>query len=160
VWQQIVNESAPEPDRAVVLCHNDMNPTNIMYDGARLLLFDWQTTALNDPYYDLGTLAMFLRMDEAAMRQLLSAYDNAAVTVVPPRLKYFRRVSAVLSGSAFLNGARLRGYRLSEDELVIDDTPTLGDIYAELRTGRLNLGLPEAQWRFGLALLRESTQSC
>ena len=158
-WQTIVNARVPDADREMRLCHNDMNPSNLVFDGERLLLFDWQTTALNDPYYDLGTIAVFLRMDEETTLQLLSAYDAAPVTAIPPRLHHFRRVSAALSGSAFLHTARLRGYDNPDLSISIAAAPTLAQIYGELRSGMLNLGMAEAQWRFGLALLKESVEA-
>lgn len=156
-WQRVLHDDAPDANRAMVLCHNDMNPSNLVFDGERLLLFDWQTTAINDPYYDLGTMAVFLRMDEPTALQLLSAYHNTNVEHVPERFNYFRRVSATLSGSAFLYVARQRGYAMPNLEMSRENASALGDIYAELRSGALNLGMPEAQWRFGLALLKEST---
>lgn len=157
-WQRLTNERPPDADRAPVLSHNDLNPTNLVFDGERLLMFDWQTTALNDPYYDLATIAMFMRMDERTTLQLLSAYDESPVTIVPARLRYFRRMAAGLSGSAFLYVSRQRGYNEMDTSLTVEAAPTLNDIYAELRSGTLNLGMPAAQWRFGLALLKESAK--
>lgn len=156
VWQRLSTERAPDADRAPVLSHNDMNPSNLVFDGERLLMFDWQTTSLNDPYYDLATIAMFLRMDERTTLQLLSAYDELPVTVVPTRFQYFRRMAAALSGSAFLFISSGGGYDEMDTSLTIEAAPTLSDVYTELRDGTLNLGLPAGQWRFGLALLKES----
>lgn len=43
-----------------VLSHNDFNPTNILYDGDKLWFIDWESAGLNDPYYDIATLLLFL----------------------------------------------------------------------------------------------------
>ena len=44
-----------------MLSHNDLNPTNLIYDGAGVQLLDWSAAGPLDPLYDLATLAMFLR---------------------------------------------------------------------------------------------------
>jgi aminoglycoside phosphotransferase (APT) family kinase protein len=49
---------ARDPRR--VVSHNDVNPGNILWDGAHAWLVDWEVTGLGHPYYDLATLALFL----------------------------------------------------------------------------------------------------
>lgn len=39
----------------LVSSHNDLNPRNILYDGARLWLVDWESSFLADRYVDLAT---------------------------------------------------------------------------------------------------------
>jgi hypothetical protein len=40
--------------------HNDPNPANLLYDGERLWLIDWETASRNDPFVDLATMAAHL----------------------------------------------------------------------------------------------------
>jgi len=58
-----LTEKPPAPDRPEVLSHNDVNPSNLVYDGEHLMLLDWEVAGRNDPYYDLGAIAVFFRMD-------------------------------------------------------------------------------------------------
>ena len=37
-----------------VSAHNDPNPSNVLYDGERLWLVDWETASRNDPFIDLA----------------------------------------------------------------------------------------------------------
>jgi aminoglycoside phosphotransferase (APT) family kinase protein len=41
---------------ALVSSHNDPNPQNILFDGERLWLVDWETAYLNDPLTDVAIL--------------------------------------------------------------------------------------------------------
>jgi aminoglycoside phosphotransferase (APT) family kinase protein len=148
VIQRLLTEKPPSLDRAMVLSHNDVNPTNIAYDGERLLLLDWDVAALNDPLYDLATLAMFFRMDDAACGGLLAAYDGESPAVLPERFVYNRRLVAVLCGALFLGTG-------TEGAETLEDTASLAEIYRRMMTGALNLGAPEGRRAFGLALIKE-----
>ena len=146
--QRLLTEQPPGPDRAMVLSHNDVNPTNLRYDGERVLLLDWDVAALNDPLYDLATLAMFFRMDDSACHRLLAAYDGDPSAALPERFVYNRRLVAVLCGALFL-GTGTQGAE------TLEDTPALGEIYRRMMSGALNLAAPEGRRAFGLALIKE-----
>jgi Ser/Thr protein kinase RdoA (MazF antagonist) len=92
------------------LCHNDLNPHNILYDGSRSWLIDFDHAGLGDPLFDVATLIASARMPperadaftrhylgrppqaaEAARLELLSClvllrYGVDAVTHVPLEL--------------------------------------------------------------------------
>ncbi|MEO7359200.1 MAG: phosphotransferase [Gemmatimonadaceae bacterium] len=146
-------ETPPHDKCARVLSHNDVNPTNLVFDGTRVLLLDWQTAAPNSPYYDLAAFAMFFRLDEVASRKLLSAHGSASVDTLPAVFRYFKRFSAVMSGAAALHMARLRGH--TGGDVAVGGTPSLGDIYQQMRAGSFDIGSVDGQWMFGLALVKE-----
>jgi hypothetical protein len=155
--QRVLDETPPPAERAPVLCHNDVNPGNLVDDGERLLLVDWETAAPNDPFYDLAAIATFLRMDEASARRLLAAHDGAEVARLPERFAFFRRVVAALCGATFVQIAGAGGHPGARDERR-ETALSLGELYGRLRTGAVQLGTPDGQWAFGLALLRESLE--
>jgi aminoglycoside phosphotransferase (APT) family kinase protein len=155
--RRVLTEDAPARERAVVLSHNDVNPTNIVFDGEKLLLLDWDTAGPNDPLYDLAAISMFLRMDTDTCQQLLEAHDGAPVGGLPARFTYSRRLIAVACGVIFLHLARTGGYAPAAPEETLDATPSLGELYQRMRSGSLHVGTPEGQWAFGLALAKEST---
>lgn len=39
------------------LCHNDLLPANLLDDGERLWIIDWEYAAMGDPFFDLGNLS-------------------------------------------------------------------------------------------------------
>jgi len=104
--------------------------------------------ALNDPLYDVATLAMFFRMDDETCRRLLAAYDGEPSSALPERFVYNRRLVAVLCGASFL-GTGTQGTE------TLEDTPPLAEIYRRMMTGALNLAAPEGRRAFGLALIKE-----
>lgn len=48
--------SARYPWGPTVSSHNDPNPRNVLFDGTRLWLVDWETAFRNDPYADVAML--------------------------------------------------------------------------------------------------------
>lgn len=144
------------PRERAVLGHNDLNPGNLVYDGASILVLDWATAGAADPRYDLATLAVFLRMDDADALGLLSAYEGEAVAAVPEGFRALTRLVAALAGTMQLHIARQMGHAGATGTESINDAPTLAAFYQAMREGTLRLGTREGQWAFGLALLRES----
>jgi aminoglycoside phosphotransferase (APT) family kinase protein len=148
-------EEPPPRERALVLSHNDVNPSNLTFDGERLLLLDWDASGPSDPLYDLATVAMFLRMDDATALRLLAVHDGAPVAALPVRFTYLRRFVAVLCGTLFLHLARAGGHPGSSAETVAS-TPELSAFYLQLRSGAIQLATAAGRWQFGLALIRSS----
>jgi aminoglycoside phosphotransferase (APT) family kinase protein len=150
--ERALSEPEPPVEREPVVSHNDVNPSNLVWDGERVRLLDWDTAAPNDPFYDLAAAATFMRMDEATCLALLEAHDGVAPAALPARFAYWRRMVATMCGSIFLSLARHRGYAGSS----ADQGMTLAEAYAQMRSGTLVVATGEGQWTFGLALLRES----
>jgi aminoglycoside phosphotransferase (APT) family kinase protein len=148
--QSLLQEEPPPPSRPLVLSHNDVNPSNLAYDGETLFLLDWDSAGAHDYLYDLATVALFLRMDEASARNLLSAYDEAPSRPLPPAFTYYFRLVGALCGSGFLTLGHRNGHRDGGEAL------DLGDFYQRLRSGQVSLTSPEGQWHFGLALVKTS----
>ena len=151
-------ESAPAGEGARVTSHNDLNPTNLVYDGEHLLLLDWDSAGPNDPFYDLATAAVFFRLDDETCQQLIAAHDDAAVTALPAEFIYDRRLVAVLSGTMFLHLARQNGHGGATGLETLDSTPSLADCHQQMRAGAMNVATADGQWRFGLAIVKEATR--
>ncbi len=151
----LFDEVPPPSDRDPVLSHNDLNPSNLVFDGTRLMLLDWQTAAVNDPYYDLALVSVFSRMDADACGRLLTAYAGEAVSVLPPRFVWSRRMASAVAGTALLWVAGLRGYRGAAPASVLN-APTMAEVYGAMRAGTLSMDTGEGQWRLGLAAFRET----
>jgi len=140
-----------------VLSHNDPNPSNLVHDGARLLLLDWDSAGANDPFHDLAAVAVFLRLDDATCAQLIAAHDDAPIAAsLPVGFVYLRRAIAGLCGAMFLHLARAAGHAGARGDETLELAPTLGDVHASMRAGTLSARTPDGQWAFGLALLQAS----
>jgi aminoglycoside phosphotransferase (APT) family kinase protein len=139
-----------------VLGHNDLNPSNLLYDGETLLILDWSTAGRTDPFVDLATLAVFLRMDEPTCRRLLAAYHGEQPAALPERFARVRRLMAALLGTMMLRLARGGDHAGASGAETLASTLSLADFYQRLRAGTVTPATAEGQWLFGLALLKES----
>jgi len=69
--------SSLDPD--LVSSHNDLfKPDNMLFDGRRVWLVDWEAAFLNDRYADLAVVANMLVADEAEEQIYLQEYFGAA----------------------------------------------------------------------------------
>lgn len=66
------------PPRRRCLTHNDLWPNNILADGTRLWLTDWEFSSIGDGMYDLATLSLSAGLDTAGDAHLLATYGDAA----------------------------------------------------------------------------------
>ncbi len=58
----------------LVLGHNDLLPANILDDGSRLWLIDWEYGGFNSPLFDLGGLATNNGLSPDQEREILALY--------------------------------------------------------------------------------------
>ena len=62
------------PEHAPVPCHNDLLSANLLDDGRRLRILDWEYAGMGDRHFDLGNLAANNGFTEADDEALLDAY--------------------------------------------------------------------------------------
>ena len=154
--QRVLAEDPPPRHGELVLGHNDLNPTNFIYDGEGLLVLYWAAAGPMDPFYDLAVVALFLRMDQATCLSLLSAYDGTPATALPARFTYSRRLAGALAGAMQLFVARQLKHPGATGAETLASTLSLGEFYQRMRAGELKVGTADGQWAFGLALMKES----
>jgi aminoglycoside phosphotransferase (APT) family kinase protein len=69
----------PNDETGMVSSHNDLfKPDNILFDGDRVWIVDWEAACLNDPYADLAAIANQIVTNEEEEQNLLQAYFGAA----------------------------------------------------------------------------------
>jgi aminoglycoside phosphotransferase (APT) family kinase protein len=125
----------PRFDADMVSCHMDLKPDNILFDGHRIWLVDWQAAFLNDRYFDLAVAANFVLTSDADEATYLGHYFAQ-----PPdeyqRARFFlmRQALHMLSASVFL----LLG---SEGKPIqrIEDVPSFEDFHRRIWAGEINL---------------------
>lgn len=154
--QRVLTVEPPARERALVLGHNDLNPSNLVYDGETIVLVDWAAAGPMDAFYDLAVLCVFLRMDEDTCLRLLSAYDGRPLGELPSRFVYIRRLAAALAGTMQLYVARQMKHEGAAGTETLASTLSLGEFYQQMRDGALKLGTADGQWAFGLSLLKGS----
>jgi aminoglycoside phosphotransferase (APT) family kinase protein len=99
----------PVGDEEMVSCHNDMfNAGNILFDGTRLWLVDWEAAFRNDRYVDLTGAANHVAESEEEQRVFLreyfgrdaDAYETARFFVLLQLSNAFYAMAFLLTGSA------------------------------------------------------------
>jgi len=149
IFAAIAATLARDPRR--VVSHNDMNPGNILWDGTRAWLVDWEVAGLAHPFYDLAVLAMFLQLDDAAANGLLAQQEQRPlVDGEAATLAALRRLAALFCGLTFVG-------LVPDLSLLPASAPTLTECYAGLRAGKLDLQDARGQGAFALALLQVGT---
>lgn len=144
----------------LVASHNDLKPQNMIFDGDRILLIDWESAFLNDPYADLAIAANFFVRDAegstAAEESYLAAYFGE-----PPgayRLARFflmRQAVSMFYATLLLLEAARAG-------LPIDARQAIPDFWAyhdDLTAGRIDMLDAEAKRDYGLLHLRAALQN-
>src|SRR5262249_19398036 len=93
----------PRLDQDMVSRHSDLKPENIVFDGQRVWLVDWQAAFVNDRYFGLAVVANFVVVNDADERLYLEKYFGQ-----PPdeyqraRLFLMRQVMHVFYATVFL----------------------------------------------------------
>jgi aminoglycoside phosphotransferase (APT) family kinase protein len=135
------------------LNHNDVNPVNVLWDGERAWLVDWDVAGLGHPYFDLATLAMFYRLDDATALEMAGVHDGAPLDdCARETFRELRRLTALLCGLTFLGMVDDLSVRSAP---LLSDAPSLEAVYTAMRAGELDLKTPFGRASFGLALLAQ-----
>lgn len=64
------------PPAAMVSAHNDPNPRNMLFDGRRVWLVDWELGCRNDPLFDLAILTLELATTPELETMLVEAWTG------------------------------------------------------------------------------------
>jgi Phosphotransferase enzyme family len=135
---------AEYPWAAQVSAHNDINPRNVLFDGHRLWLVDWELAFGNDPLADLANIANNFSEVPEVEAIVLEGWLNR-----PPsgdelhHLALMRDLHRLFSGCLLLSA--FLGQRDPETELT---APTPDEFRAAIMRGELR-GTPELLFVLG-----------
>ena len=139
-----IREAWARDAAALVSSHNDLNPQNILYDGERLWLVDWETAYANDPLVDVATLLLFFARAPGQDEVLLEAWQGRRPDPrQQDRLFLARLLVRLFFGcAASLNAARIGGPTAVETDLA---APTPEEFVVLLQRNGWAPGSAEAQ---------------
>lgn len=137
------------PASDLVSSHNDLNPGNVIYDGRRLWLIDWDAAFLADRYVDLASLANWFGHGPADDDLLLATYFGAPPGVAQrARLSLMRLVNDLFYGVMFtLSAAALR------TPADLGAAPPFAEQRAALASGALDMSQARVRLTYGASLL-------
>jgi aminoglycoside phosphotransferase (APT) family kinase protein len=129
-----------------VSSHNDPNPRNILFDGERLWLVDWELAFRNDPLVDVAILANEFAPDQTLADALTrAALGREPDDAIRARLTLNRQLVRAFYACVLLGPFALRP-RETPDDLI---APTPDEFRAAVAEGRLKLGSPELIYTYG-----------
>ncbi|WP_309643552.1 phosphotransferase [Phenylobacterium sp.] len=139
-----------------VSSHNDLNPRNILYDGARLWLVDWESSFLADRYVDLATLAnVFAHTPEEEALLARTYFGETPDAERQARLFLMRQINHVFYGVIMLSGVAAERPDLRETSL---EAPRLAEIHEALGTGDFALEPWRGRLAYGKARLNAALE--
>lgn len=136
--------SSLEPDRAP--SHNDLfKPDNMLFDGKRLWLVDWEAAFQNDRYADLAVVANMLVTNGAEEHAFLQAYFGAPPDLYQrARFYLMRQIAHLFYALAFLSlGAGGQPVDLSEP------VPAYNDFQRRFLAREVDLGDNRSKTLYG-----------
>ena len=77
-------------------CHNDFLPGNLIDDGTRMRIVDWEYAGMGDPFFDLGNFSVNNGLTADEDEAFLAAYDGQ-----PPRRDRLARLTLMRIVSDF-----------------------------------------------------------
>lgn len=144
-------------DTRRVVSHNDVNPGNVLWDGTRAWLVDWEVAGLGHPYYDLAAFVTFLAMDAERAFGLLALHEERPVGQTEREtFAAMRQLVALAVGNLFLSMVPNLSVASAPTR---EDAPTQAECGAAMRRGELDLQTAAGRARFGLAFLRVAMET-
>jgi aminoglycoside phosphotransferase (APT) family kinase protein len=140
-------------DPRVVLCHGDFHPMNMIWDGTRVWVVDWERAGPGHPYVDLATFSNFMSMTDEVALGLLSAQERTPVAAREKELFLaVRDRCRIVYGAVFL--------RLIPDLEQVgfaarEDTPSLTQCFQSMAAGELTVESDEGKAKIGAAFFRQ-----
>lgn len=144
---EIREEYVWDADKSVS-CHNDLLPRNLLFDGARLWLIDWESAYSSDPLVDVATALDNFAPSPGLEEMLLRAWLGRAVDKkLRDRLTLVRALTRLYyAGVLFSAAAAAEGRAMPDTDL---SAPTLDELQQALRDGRLPPDAIEARHVLG-----------
>ena len=132
--------------------HNDPVPRNILFDGERLWLIDWESAYRNDPLVDAAiALDSFAPSPELEGVLLRAWLGRAPEDTLHARLAPIRALTRLYYAGVLLSAsAAASSGAMADGDLSV---PTLPEFRRAIREGRLEPGAPETKHILGKMFL-------
>jgi aminoglycoside phosphotransferase (APT) family kinase protein len=132
---------------ALVSSHNDPNPQNVLFDGERLWLIDWETAYRNDPLTDVAILVERFAQTPELERALLEAWLGAEPNrTLRARLALMRQLTRLYYAGLLLSLAAGEPRAAPESDL---SAPTAAEFRAAIERGEHAPGSRATMFQLG-----------
>jgi aminoglycoside phosphotransferase (APT) family kinase protein len=142
-----ISAALPWDAASLVSCHNDPNPRNILFDGERVWLIDWELARRNDPLVDVAILTTDLaetpELEQALLEATFGLQPNSRLRA---RLHVIRLLTRLFYGCVVLESL-VGTLRSAPDIGLAASSPVAFRTVIAQR--RLTSGSPEVAYAFG-----------
>jgi aminoglycoside phosphotransferase (APT) family kinase protein len=136
---------------SLVSSHNDPVPNNILFDGERLWLIDWESAYRNDPLVDVAIVCDGLALSPELEVVLLKAwFGRAPDEAVRARLELVRAFTRLYYAGVLLSASAAASWVTGDHNL---SAPTVVEFRQAIRAGRLTPGAAETKHILGKMFL-------
>ena len=137
---ELVSKAYEAGATRLVSSHNDPVPGNILFDGERLWLIDWESACRNDPLADIAIVLDGIVRTPAHEEIFLTAWlGRAPDEDIRARLEVTRALTRLYYAGVFLSAAAAASWVKGDTDLSV---PSVADFEQAIRAGRLKLGTP------------------
>jgi aminoglycoside phosphotransferase (APT) family kinase protein len=134
-----------------VSSHNDILPRNLLFDGERLWLIDWENAFRNDPLVDLATaLDNFAPSPELEEVLLVASLGRAPDRTLRDRLALMRSLTRLFYAGVLFSASASAPRTKPDPDL---SAPTAAEFERAIRDGRLKAETPETSHVLGKMFL-------
>jgi aminoglycoside phosphotransferase (APT) family kinase protein len=148
---ELLREAYDAGSTGLVSSHNDPIPSNILFDGERLWLIDWESAYCNDPLVDLAimldSLAPSPELEEVLLQAWLGRAPDEALRV---RLGLIRALTRLYHAGVLLSASAAASRAAPDTDL---SAPGLQEFQLAIHEGRLKPGAPETKHILGKMFL-------
>jgi aminoglycoside phosphotransferase (APT) family kinase protein len=147
---QIRSEYTWNTDNSVS-SHNDLIPSNILFDGNRLWFIDWESAYCNDPLVDVATLLDNFTHSPELEKVLLQAWlGHAPDNDLSERLAKVRRLTRLYYAGVFLSASAAANWITSDHSAA---APSNLEFHHAIHCRQLKAGTPETKHILGKMFL-------
>ena len=148
---ELVREAYDAGSTRLVSSHNDPTPGNILFDGERLWLIDWESACRSDPLVDAAiVLDQFARSQELEDILLRAWFGRAPDQELRAALAPVRALTRLYYAGVMLSASAAASWMADGTDL---SAPTPQQFRLAIDEGRLKRGAPETMHILGKMFL-------
>jgi hypothetical protein len=134
-----------------VSSHNDPIPSNILFDGERLWMIDWESAYRNDPLVDVAIVLDNLTSSPELESVLLQAWHGRQLDeTLRARLELIRALTRLYYAGVLFSASAVASRPTPDTDLT---AATLPELQQAIRDGGLKPGAPETKHVLGKMFL-------
>lgn len=133
MYEEFIRQGRQSEEKDLVLCHGDLNASNIIVgNNGRLYLIDWPSATLDDRYSDLGYLTFLNGMSDPESKLFLQAYFGRHAT-----LKEWKKFKQAQKRTSFLTAVIWFDFSESEQDKLTPMSERVQRLDELLKSGNL-----------------------